>query len=103
MPRPHDETIQRFREAERLVEQLGELLPPALILETARVMALHLAHYQRLHGEIPLEESLQVQQGLSGEAGLTDEALSLAAEGLESLAGMLGIVLDQQDGDIEVH
>lgn len=59
------------------------------IAECARLLALNLAHYQGLYGEVPLSVTLAM---VNAPESNDDQALLLAG-GMEILVGVLGNVL----------
>jgi hypothetical protein len=58
----------------------------------ARVLALHVAHYQTKHGAIPVEESLQLMLTET----INDEQAKTLADGFEVLSGQLFFYADLQ-------
>jgi hypothetical protein len=56
----------------------------------ARVLALHVAHYQTKHGAIPVEESLQLMLTET----INDEQAKTLADGFEVLSGQLFFCAD---------
>ena len=76
---------QYYRLADALIENAGK----EQLAECARLLALNLAHYQGLYGEVPLNE---VQAALNVSEP-NDAQAKLLARGLENLVGVLGNVL----------
>lgn len=96
---PSDETVARFQQAEQLLERLIETLPKEAIAEVARMLAMNVVHYRRHFGEPPADGIIEGTDAPGRTDRLSDEMLSLAADGLEELAGLLGYVLQQQTRD----
>ena len=81
--------LSTFRQYYRLADALIEGASKEQLAECARLLALNLAHYQGLYGEMPLEDTLTV---LSVSEPNEDQS-SLLARGMENLVGVLGNVL----------
>jgi hypothetical protein len=65
------------------------------VAETARLLALNLAHYQSKFGDMPLEETLAILN-----ADTPNEAqVHLLVLGMENLVGVLGMVREGGLGD----
>ena len=88
--------IDRLRDYTVLPDQLLQDLPKETIAEAARILAMNVAHYQSQYGELPLPESMQVQLA-SGKGELTDVVAKLTADGLQTLAGVLALVMGLED------
>jgi len=65
------------------------------VAETARLLALNLAHYQSKFGDLPLEETLSI---LNADKPNEDQ-LNLLVSGMENLVGVLGMVRGGGLGD----
>jgi hypothetical protein len=78
-----------FKQYYNLAEQLIEKSSKDEIAETARLLALNVAHYQSRFGEIPLEETL----AMIGITNPNDAQVKLLADGMEILVGVLGNVV----------
>jgi hypothetical protein len=76
---------QYYKLADMLIEQASK----EQLAECARLLALNLAHYQGLYGEVPLEDTLAILDAPKP----NDEQLELMATGKETLVGVLGNVL----------
>jgi hypothetical protein len=63
----------------------------ALIAAT-RLLALQVAHFQRLHGALPLDENIDLLES----KGLTEEQAERVADGLEVLAMALATIRDDE-------
>jgi len=76
---------QYYRLADALIENASK----EQFAECARLLALNLAHYQDLYGEVPLGETLAILDASEP----NDDQSKLLADGMEILVGVLGNVL----------
>ncbi|MEQ1661896.1 MAG: hypothetical protein ABL877_04295 [Thiobacillus sp.] len=76
---------QYYKLADLLIEQASK----EQLAESARLLALNLAHYQGLYGEVPLDEVLAALDASEP----NDDQAKLLADGMENLVGILGNVL----------
>ena len=81
--------LSRFAEYYRLVDVLVEKASKEELAECARLLALNLAHYQELYGEVPLSDTLAMVNA----AEPNDQQAGLLADGMELLVGVLGNVM----------
>lgn len=81
--------LSTFQQYYRLADALIENASKEQLAECSRLLALNLAHYQGLYGEVPLNE---VQAALDVSEP-NDAQLKLLARGMENLVGVLGNVL----------
>lgn len=81
--------LSSFQQYYRLADALIENASKDQLAECARLLALNLAHYQALYGEVPLSE---VQAALDVSEP-NDDQVKLLARGMENLVGVLGNVL----------
>jgi len=81
--------ISDFQQYYRLADALIENASKEQLAECARLLALNLAHYQGLYGEVPLDE---VQAALDVSEPNDDQSILLAG-GMQNLVGVLGNVL----------
>ena len=81
--------LSRFAEYYRLVDVLVEKASKEQLAECARLLALNLAHYQELYGEVPLSDTLAMVNA----AEPNDQQAGLLADGMEILVGVLGNVM----------
>lgn len=81
--------LSTFQQYYRLADALIENASREQLAECARLLALNLAHYQELHGEVSLNE---VQAALDT-CEPNDDQIVLLARGMENLVGVLGNVL----------
>ncbi|MBW8364704.1 MAG: hypothetical protein K0M39_09125 [Rhizobium sp.] len=78
-----------FEQYYKLADLLIEQATKEQLAECARLLALNLAHYQGLYGEVPLGKTLAILDA----AEPNNEQLELMASGMETLVGVLGNVL----------
>lgn len=78
-----------FKQYYNLADQLIEKSSKDDIAETARLLAMNLAHYQAKYGELPLEETL----AMIGMEKPNDEQFQLLSNAMEILVGVLGNVV----------
>lgn len=76
---------QYYKLADLLIEQASK----EQLAESARLLALNLAHYQGLFGEVPLDDVLAALDASEP----NDNQAKLLADGMENLVGILGNVL----------
>lgn len=81
--------VSDFEQYYKLADLLIEQATKEQLAECARLLALNLAHYQGVYGEVPLDETLSILNA----AEPNDEQLELLATGMETLVGVLGNVL----------
>jgi hypothetical protein len=81
--------LSKFAQYNKLANQLIEKSSKEDIAETARLLALNVAHYQSKYGELPLEEQL----AMIGMTKPNEQQLQLMANGMEVLVGVLGSVV----------
>lgn len=78
--------LQTFGAYLKLEDKLMKLATIEDVLETARLLAMNLAHYELKFGEMPLDEVLSC---LTTEQP-NDEQVALLNRGMQNLVGMLG-------------
>ena len=76
---------QYYRLAETLIAQASR----EDLAECARLLALNLAHYQGLYGEVPLDATLAILDAVEP----NDEQAELLTAGMVNLVGLLGNVM----------
>lgn len=81
--------LSGFQQYYRLADALIEQASKEQLAECARLLALNLAHYQGLYGEVPLDEVLAALDTSEP----NDEQTTLLVGGMEILVGVLGNVL----------
>jgi hypothetical protein len=85
--------LTTFEQYYKLTDMLIEKATKEEVAESARLLALNLAHHQARHGEIPLEETL----GLLDLAELNDAQTKLLTDGMINFVGVLGNVCSGLD------
>ncbi len=81
--------LSTFQHYYKLADMLVEQSSKEQLAECARLLALNLAHYQSMYGEVPLGETL----GLLDASEPNDDQAKLLADGMKILVGVLGNVL----------
>lgn len=81
--------LTKFQQYYKLADVLIERSSKEQLAECARLLALNLAHYQGLYGEVPLSDTLAIVDGPE----TNDDQALLLAEGMEILVGVLGNVV----------
>lgn len=81
--------LSRFTEHYKLADLLIYQASKEQLAECARLLALNLAHYQGLYGEVPLSDTLALLDATEP----NDEQALLLRDGMEVLIGVLGSVL----------
>lgn len=79
----------RYLQYYKLADALVETASKEQLAECSRLLALNLAHYQGLYGEVPLSDTL----AMVNTSQPNDEQAVLLADGMEILVGVLGTVL----------
>ena len=85
--------LKTFATYYTLADKLIEMVSKEDLAETARLLALNIAHYQSIHGELPLGDTLS----MLGNAQPNDEQLAILNSGMEILVGVLGNVVSGID------
>lgn len=81
--------LSRFTQYYKLADVLIERSSKEQLAECARLLALNLAHYQGLYGEVPLSDTLAMVDAPEP----NDRQAALLADGMEILVGVLGNVV----------
>ena len=81
--------LSSFQQYYKLADILIEQASKEQLAECARLLALNLAHYQGLYGDVPLDATLAI---LDASEPNDDQAMLLVG-GMEVLVGVLGGVL----------
>lgn len=81
--------LTRFTEFYKLADALIEKSSREELAECARLLALNIAHYQGLYGEVALSDTLAMVNAPEP----NDGQAALLADGMEILVGVLGNVL----------
>jgi hypothetical protein len=82
-------SLSTLKQYYNLSDQLIEKSSKEDIAETARLLALNLAHYQSRFGELPLDETLAMISMEKPNA----EQIQMLSKGMELLVGVLGNVV----------
>lgn len=85
------EDLPKFERYYQLADGLIEQSSKEELAQCARLLALNLAHYQTLHGEIPLDQTRAVFGGTEPD----ETQLKLLSYGMENLIGILGNVMSR--------
>lgn len=81
--------LSTLKQYYNLADQLIEKSSKDDIAETARLLAMNLAHYQSKYGGLPLDETL----AMIGMSKPNNAQIQLLVDGLEILVGVLGNVV----------
>lgn len=82
-----------FKQYYNLADHLFETSSKDDIAETARLLAMNIAHYQMKYGALPLEDTL----AYIGSGKPNDEQIDLLTNSMEILVGVLGTVVSGID------
>lgn len=91
--------MQLFRQYNELADLLIERSSKEDVAETARLLAMNLAHYQSKFGDLPLEATL----AMLGTDRPNEYQLKILVSGMENLVGVLGMVSSgglDEDGEV---
>ena len=92
--------FDEFKQYYELADQLYEMMTAEQILESLRMLALHLADYRARFGVVERRDLLE----LVGATELTDEQTRLLKDGMQLLVGYLGAVrAGWDDEDAPIH
>lgn len=80
--------LSTFEQYYKLADMLIEKATKEQVAECGRLLALNLAHYQSLHGEIPLENTL----AMVDLAEPSEAQVKLLTDGMQNFVGVLGTV-----------
>lgn len=89
------ENQKRFHDYYRLANQLMDVSEKDVLMETARMLALHVSYYQSKFGKVSMEETLRLLHSVS----LTDEEVGTAADAMEYLTAVIGAASGLVDDD----
>lgn len=81
--------LSSFQQYYKLADVLIEQASKEQLAECARLLALNLAHYQGLYGEVPLDDVLAALDA----SGPNDYQAKLLTDGMVNFVGVLGNVL----------
>jgi hypothetical protein len=91
--------MQLFRQYNELADLLIERSSKEDVAETARLLAMNLAHYQSKFGDLPLEATLAMLETDRP----NEDQLKILVSGMENLVGVLGMVSSgglDEDGEV---
>jgi hypothetical protein len=80
-----NQDFDQFKSYCALANRLLDAMDKEQVAECLRVMAVHLAEYQRRFGEIPRQDLLE----LAGATEINDEQARMLRDGMEVLVGYL--------------
>ena len=89
------ENQKRFSEYYRLANQLMDVTEKDVLIEVARMLALHVSYYQSRYGKVSMEETLRLLHS----ASLTDKEVGTAADAMEYLTMVIGAASGLVDDD----
>lgn len=89
------ENQKRFSDHYQLADRLMEAAEKETLAEVARILAIHVAHYQGKYGKVSMEETLKLLHSVT----LTDEEVGMAADAMEYLVAVLGLASGLVDDD----
>lgn len=92
---PTTENQKRFHEHYRLANQLMDVTEKDTLMEVARILAIHVGHYQSKYGKVSMEETLRLMHSVT----LTDEEVGTAADAMEYLTVVIGAASGLVDDD----
>jgi hypothetical protein len=78
--------MHRFNKFLTLANQLASAATKEDLAECARLLAINIAHYESVHGALPLDETLEMAYAEAPNQAQID----LMARGMETMVGMLG-------------
>ena len=89
------ENQRRFADYYRLADRMIEAAEKGTLAEVARILAVHVAHYQAKYGKVSMEETLKLLHSVT----LTDQEVGTAADAMEYLVAVLGVASGLVDDD----
>lgn len=89
--------LSRVEQYMALADKLVQLADKEALAECGRILAMNLAHYKMKYGELPLGDGIFI----AGQVELNDQQAELVAEGMETLVGVLGSVIQGLDKKTE--
>jgi hypothetical protein len=78
---------QRFADYYQLANRMIEVAEKDTLAEVARILAIHIAHYQAKNGKLSMENTVRLLHADT----LTDEEVGTAAGGMEHLVSVLTV------------
>ncbi len=92
-----EEIMREFKVYWALADRMIADATKEQVAETARILALQMAHYVRKYGELPLPD----MQDLLSASELDAAKLTLLRDGAEALVGVLATLTDIADEDVQ--
>ncbi len=89
------ENQKRFTDYYQLADRMIDAAQKDTLAEVARILAVHVAHYQAKCGKVSMEDTLKLLHSVI----LTDEDLGTAADAMEYLVAVLGVASGLVDDD----
>jgi hypothetical protein len=86
---------KRFIDYYQLADRMIGAAEKNTLAEVARILAVHVAHYQGKYGKVSMEETLKLLHAVT----LTDEEIGTAADAMEYLVAVLGVASGLMDDD----
>lgn len=78
--------MRRFQQYLQLADQLAKAATKEDLAECARLLAINIAHYESVHGALPLDETLEMAYVEEPNQAQID----LMTRGMETMVGVLG-------------
>ena len=82
----------RLAQLSKLTDRMIDDASKEAVVTAARLLAVHLGHYQRKFGALPLDETIDLIEN----TGLSEDRAGQVADGLEILAMALASIEDDQ-------
>ena len=89
--------LSKLEQYMQLVDRLVQLADKEELAECARLMAMNIAHYEMIYGELPMQDRLAMTYAND----LNDQQNELVTKAMETMAGVLGSVIQGLDEKIE--
>jgi len=86
---------KRFTDYYQLANRMIEAADKNTLAEVARILAIHIAHYQAKYGKVSMEETVKLLHSVT----LTDKEVGTAADAMEYLVAVLGVAAGLVDDD----
>jgi hypothetical protein len=80
------ENQKRFTEYYQLADRLMDMAEKDTLAEVARILAIHVTHYEGKYGKVSMDETLRLLHSVT----LTDEEVGMAANAMECLTAVIG-------------
>jgi hypothetical protein len=86
---------KRFTDYYQLANRIIDASEKPALAEVARILAIHVAHYQATYGKVSMDETLKLLHSVT----LTDREIGTAADAMEYLVAVLGVASGLVDDD----